>query len=138
VISIDTNVLVRLLVNDDPGEVGAARALVASAKEDGEPIFVGDPVLCEMEWVLESGYDATRKEIAAAVQGLLDDGAFAFSDRESVVEALRHYRQTPADLSDCLIAACAKRAGARITVTFDRQMRRVPGCMVLTSRSRRL
>ncbi len=83
-ISIDTNVRVRLLVNDDPGEVAAARALMASAKEDGEPLFVGDPVLCELEWVLESGYDATRRDITAAVRGLLDDGAFAFSDRKSV------------------------------------------------------
>lgn len=130
-IGVDTNVLIRLLVDDDPREAEAARALVATAKEDGETILVIDPVLCELEWVLEAAYDATRKEIARAVQGLLDDDVFAFVDRVSVAEALAHYRQTSADLSDCLILVGARRAGARTTVTFDRRLRRVPGALVL-------
>lgn len=130
-IAVDTNVLVRLLVEDDPREAEAARALVATAKEDGEPILVVDPVLCELEWVLEAAYDATRKDIAKAVQGLLEDEAFVFVDRTSVAEALGHYRQTSADLSDCLILVGARRSGARTTVTFDRRLRRVPGAIVL-------
>lgn len=130
-IAVDTNVLVRLLVEDDPREAQAARTLVATAKEDGEPILVVDPVLCELEWVLEAAYGAARKEIAKAVQGLLDDDAFVFVDRVSVVEALGHYRQTAADLSDCLILTDARRAGARTTATFDRGLRRVPGALVL-------
>jgi predicted nucleic-acid-binding protein len=84
-----------------------------------------------MEWVLESAYGACRKDIAKAVQLFLDDATFQVDGRESVVEALTHYRQTAADLSDCLIAATARRAGARTTVTFDRRLARIPGCSVL-------
>ncbi len=130
-IAVDTNVLVRLLVEDDEREAATARELVATARENQEPVLVTAPVLCELEWVLKSAYHATRKDIAKAVEAFLDDGTFLVDGRESVVEALTHYRETAADLSDCLIAAIARRAGARTTATFDRRLGRVPGCTVL-------
>ena len=130
-IAVDTNVLVRVLVEDDEREAAAARDLVATARENQEPVLVTAPVLCELEWVLESAYRATRKDVAKAVQAFLDDAGFLVDGRDSVVEALAHYRETAADFSDCLIAATARRAGARTTATFDRRLGRVPGCTVI-------
>ena len=130
-IALDTNVIVRLLVEDDPREAAAARSVVAAAREASDDLLIVDVVLCELEWVLEAAYGATRQEIAKAVQGLLDDGAFVFTDRTAVVEALAYYRQSSADLSDCLIVVTARRAGAATTTTFDRRLRRVPGAVVL-------
>jgi len=137
VIAADTNVLVRLLVEDDEKEAAAVRELVAAAKEHQEPVLVTAPVLCELEWVLESAYDASRKDIAKAVQAFLDDAVFVVDGRDAVVEALAHYRETAADFSDCLIVATARRAGARTIATFDRRLRRVPGCTVLRPQAKR-
>jgi predicted nucleic-acid-binding protein len=137
VIAADTNVLVRLLVEDDEREAAAARELIAAARENQEPVLVTAPVLCELEWVLESAYRATRKDIAKALQAFLDDGTFLVDGREAVVEALTHYGETAADFSDCLIAATARRAGARTTATFDRRLGRVPGCTLLRAARRR-
>jgi predicted nucleic-acid-binding protein len=137
VIAADTNVLIRLLVQDDQKEAAAARDLVAAARNNQEPVLVTAPVLCELEWVLESAYGATRRDIAKALQAFLDDAVFAVDGRESVIEALAHYRETAADFSDCLIVATARRAGARRTATFDRRLRRLPGCTVLRPQARR-
>lgn len=136
-IAVDTNVLVRVLTQDDAREARAAEAVLRDSRERDEPVLVTLPVLCELEWVLETNYGVPRAEFADVVQRFLDDRALVVSDRDRVVEALAHYRDTTADLSDCLIATLARHAGARATVTFDRRMRRIPGCVVLRARTRR-
>jgi predicted nucleic-acid-binding protein len=75
-IAVDTNVLVRLVVKDDPDQFALAERLVREAAESGEPCLVSDPVLCELEWVLESSYGASRSDVLAAMQNLLARGAF--------------------------------------------------------------
>jgi predicted nucleic-acid-binding protein len=127
-IAIDTNVLVRLLVRDDVPQAAAADALVQQAHDRDEQVLVTTPVLCELAWVLQAAYDASRADITAAVRALLDDGLFEVADREAASQALVDFGTTRADFPDCLIAALARRAGARQTMTFDRQMFRVPGC----------
>jgi predicted nucleic-acid-binding protein len=132
-IAIDTNILVRLLVEDDAGRAAAVRRLLTQAAEREEKVLLTTPVICELDWVLDAAYGARRGDVATAIDRLLDDPAFEIGEREAVSEALLNYRQTSADLSDCLIAALARRSGARVTMTFDRRMRRVPGCSVLTA-----
>jgi predicted nucleic-acid-binding protein len=123
VIALDTNVLVRLLVEDDAKQLALAKDAVKRAEAHSELLLVCDIVLCELEWVLESAYRVPRKRIAAAIQTLLGDQRFTFESRERCVAALEHYSSSKADLSDSLLGLQAEEQGARTTLTFDRGLR---------------
>ena len=130
-IALDTNVLVRLLVTDDPAQAELARALVEREAARGGACLVTIPVLCELEWVLESCYQASRSDLLTAVQGLLSSPAFTFEQPEVVRQAIERYRQSKAELSDLLIGRLASALGAADVYTFDRRASREPGFLLL-------
>jgi predicted nucleic-acid-binding protein len=127
VIAFDTNVLVRLLVGDDPDQLARAERLLLQAKENDETCFLSAPVLCELEWVLESSYGAPRADILAVLRDLLDQEVFAFEDRQVVRRAIDAYQHGRGGFSDYLIGSNAQAHGARVTYTFDRDLRRAEG-----------
>jgi predicted nucleic-acid-binding protein len=131
VIALDTNVLVRLLVEDDPDQFAKAVAVLERAAETEEPCFLADAVLCETAWVLASRYGAGRAEILAAMSELAGDGRYAFDDPDALAEALRAFEDGRADFSDYLIGASARRRGARTTYTFDRKLEKDRGSTYL-------
>ena len=122
-IGVDTNVLVRILVEDDPRQLKRASQMVSDAAEKSESIFVSDVVLAELDWVLDGVYGVSRQHITKALQGLLASERFEFEDRSRVVEALELYHVGTAELSDYLIGCAGTQRGARTTVTFDRTLR---------------
>ncbi len=130
-IALDTNVLVRFLVQDDEAQAKRARALVDTCVEAGDPCLVSNPVLCELEWVLESVYGASRSDVAAAVQGLLSTPPFQFEDADLTQQALQAYSKGKGDLSDYLLGLVGRSRGARTTYTFDRDLRRAEGFTLL-------
>jgi predicted nucleic-acid-binding protein len=130
-IALDTNLIVRLVVQDDPGQVAIAERILRTAVERGEPCFLSDPVLCELEWVLTSCYKAQHNEILAAVQELLAQELFHFENRDAVRQALDAYQTGKADFSDYLIGAKGHTHGAKTTFTFDRNLRGRPEFTVL-------
>jgi predicted nucleic-acid-binding protein len=131
VIAFDTNLLVRLLVRDDASQTERSLAILEEASAQGEPVFVSDVVLCEVEWVIEAAYGVPRKRILAAVQSLAADDRFAFEDRSRIRLALDLYQQGRGDLADYFIGLAGERAGARTTWTFDRALRADPRFTVL-------
>jgi predicted nucleic-acid-binding protein len=131
VIALDTNVLVRLLVQDDADQAGRARRLVEECLANGEVCLVSLPVLCELEWVLETAYGASRAQLASAVKALMTTPPFEFEDADLVHAALRAYSMGKGDLSDHLIGRAARSRGARTTYTFDRDLRRAEGFSLL-------
>jgi predicted nucleic-acid-binding protein len=130
-IALDTNVLVRFLVQDDEAQAKRARALVEKCVEAGDPCLVSNPVLCELEWVLESVYGASRGDVAAAVEGLLSTPPFQVEDADLTQQALGAYRKGKGDLSDYLLGLVGRAQGARTTYTFDRDLRRAEGFTLL-------
>jgi predicted nucleic-acid-binding protein len=130
-IAVDTNIIVRLMVDDDPEQSARVRRLLEATAEAGESCLVSDPVLCELAWVLSSQYRAGRAEIVAAVQSLLGRALFVFEDRAALLQAFEAYQGGRADLSDYLIGAKAQARGARTTWTFDRGLRKQPGFSML-------
>ena len=70
-IALDTNVLVRYLVEDDAKQSAAAAALIDRVIADDETLFVSDVVVCETVWVLSVSYRVGRKEIAGVLRNLL-------------------------------------------------------------------
>ena len=126
-IAFDTNVLLRLLLNDDARHARMAQALLDHAVATSDKVLLPDIVLCELEWVLDSVYEVTKAEIVETLRRLLDAEEFAFLDRAVVAGALNGYEGGSADFSDYLIGASAARAGAATTYTFDRALRRAHG-----------
>lgn len=131
-IALDTNVLVRTLVADDPRQTALAERLLRESAEKGETCFISDPVLCETEWVLDRHYRVPRAEILATFRSLVSrQDLFAFEDPSALGKALDAYQRGKADFSDFLIGAKAEALGARITFTFDRALARQKGFTIL-------
>lgn len=131
-IALDTNVLVRFLVRDDERQARRARVLIEGAATAGDRCLVTSPVLCELEWVLEGVYNASRADIADTVRDLLTTPPFVVEDDALVRRALASYVKGKADLSDYLLGQLGRAGGARTTYTFDRALRNVEGFTVLT------
>lgn len=124
--AIDTNVLVRLLVRDDAKQVATAEAFV-----DGSA-WVSHLVLAETLWVLESVYDRTPAQLAAALEILLEHEALTLQDADTVAAALAHFRQKPAlGFSDCLVLEIALKAGHTPLGTFDKGLSKLTGAQRL-------
>jgi predicted nucleic-acid-binding protein len=131
VIALDTNILVRLLVQDDAEQARRARRLVDECLATGERCLVSLPVLCELEWVLETAYRASREQVAAAVRTLMTTPPFHLEEPDVVNAALRAYSKGRGGLPDHLVGGVARARGSRTTYTFDRDLRRVEGFSLL-------
>ena len=131
-IALDSNVLIRLLIEDDPAQADLARRLIDSARERGDHCFISDPVLCDVEWVLDSAYGASRRDVATALQNIVASPFFAFDDAASRNSALDRFCRGKADFSDYLLGKRAQKRGARTTYTSDRALRDEEGFTLLT------
>ena len=126
-IAFDTNVLLRLLLNDNPEQAQLAQELIDRAGAAGERVLLPDIVVCELEWVLKSGYRCSRQEIAVTLRRLLEAEEFTFINPAAVSRALASYAAGKAEFADYLIGESAALAGAGITYTFDRSLSRGAG-----------
>ena len=130
-LGLDTNVLVRYLVQDDRRQYEKAKRLIHREVGKGEPVFVNLLVLLEIEWVLRSRYGLSKAEILAAFSALLDAADLAFEDETSVEYALYSWKDSGADFADCLIEARNRRLGCRATATFDAKALKLAGFISL-------
>jgi predicted nucleic-acid-binding protein len=120
--AVDTNVLVRLIVRDDAGQVEAAEEFVSGGA------WVSHVVLAEAAWVLDSVYELDATQIAAAVEALLENPSVSLQQPELVRDALGRFRaHAKAGFADCLILESARRAGHLPLGTFDRTLGKLPG-----------
>ena len=114
-IAVDTNVLLRRLLNDDAKQAEKARQLF----ESREPVLITDVVLAETIWTLTGKrYGARKEDIAAVVTGLLEEHNVVFESRQAVWSALNDYLDAlpvktasgirTADLADALVVNKAK------------------------------
>jgi len=115
---LDTNVLVRYVVQDDPGQSAAATKLIESLSS-AAPGFIAMIVVVELVWVLQSCYDAKRREVARVLETLLRSRELTVERAELVWQALRRFAAGKADFADCLVERCGHFAQCRYTVTFD-------------------
>jgi predicted nucleic-acid-binding protein len=120
-IGLDTNLVVRFLVQDDEAQAALASEVFASLSAD-YPGFIGSVVLAETSWVLAKAYKASREDIAGAIEGLLRSEEIIIENTEAAYRALAVYREgRTIDFADALIAETARLAGASETLTFDRR-----------------
>ena len=130
-IGIDTNILLRLWLDDDPAQSRRIDALLAAHGSTPGSLLVTDVVLAEAVWTLRSAFDQDKAAQLLAVRSLLDEAAFAFEDREAVQQATVMFEHGSCGFSDGLVVARHARHGCDFTATFDRGMRKLPGVRVL-------
>jgi predicted nucleic-acid-binding protein len=121
VIGLDTNVLIRYIVRDDPGQARAATRLVESECTPENPGLINPVVLCELVWVLTRGYGYDRLTAARVIRRLLSVQELRVSGAESAWRALRRFEQGKADFADYLIGISNQEGKASVTYTFDRR-----------------
>lgn len=120
-IGLDTNLVVRFLVQDDAAQAALASEVFGSLSA-ARPGFIGSVVLAEISWVLARAYKAGREEIAAAIEGLLRSEEIIIENTEAAYRALAVFRDgRDVEFTDALIAETARLAGASETLTFDRR-----------------
>jgi predicted nucleic-acid-binding protein len=126
-LGLDTNVLVRFLVQDDPNQFDRARRLIRRETNTGDPVLISQLVLLECEWVLRSRYGLGKDEILRAFSSLLDSADVRIEDEACVEEALYVWKESAAEFADCLIGARHRALGCRATASFDTRASRLPG-----------
>lgn len=124
-IGIDTNVLLRFLLADDPDQLAVVERLFAGLSE-AAPAYISLVVVVETVWNLGAqGYK--QSEIAFAFRSLLDAEGLLFEDEDFLDGLFAGEQRNRADFSDHIIAHLAQKAGCVRTVTFDRKAaRRIP------------
>ncbi len=126
-IALDTNVVVRFLVDDDPAQCERAAALIQGACERGETLFVAHIVLCEVVWVLESAYGVDKPGIARTLATLCRARHLKLEAVDLMHRALAAYEHGKGDFSDYLIRERALARGCSALATFDKALLRDPG-----------
>ncbi|MDO5697900.1 MAG: type II toxin-antitoxin system VapC family toxin [Dermatophilus congolensis] len=129
--ALDTNVLVRLLVRDDPEQAAVATAEVARLTP-ASPGYVTVVTLAEIAWVLERGYRIPRAETLTALRRVVTADGVRVERPRDVERALDSADQG-ADFGDALIDAVSRSDGCATVVTFDRKAAKRLGWELLGS-----
>jgi len=127
VIGLDSNVLVRHLVQDDAVQSRKATEFIERRLTPENPGFVSTVAIVELVWVLERAYGMPDVEIAAAVERLLQADSLVIESEQDVFTAMITLKEGLGSFADALIAAIGIRAGCLHTVTFDRKALRLHG-----------
>jgi predicted nucleic-acid-binding protein len=124
--AVDTNVLVRLIVRDNPKQVEAAEAFIAPGA------WIPLLVLAEAMWVLDSVYALAPHEVITALEILLDHQQLVLEDPEVVVAAVERFEKKPAlGFFDCLVVEVTRGAGHLPLGSFDRDLAKIDGAQKL-------
>lgn len=117
-IGLDTNVLVRYIMQDDPKQSPKATRLIESLNSE-TPGFITLVSVIELYWVLTSSYGLTGEQVAQALGAMLRTKQLVVEQADQVLRALRVFGAGKADFADCLIERSAANAGCSQTMTFD-------------------
>ena len=130
-IGVDTNILLRLWLNDAPSQNSRIDALLDAHGGTPESMLLTDVVLAEAVWTLRCAYGQDKAAQLMALRSVLGEIAFAFEDRNAVARAVTLFEGSACGFSDCLVAAKHAQHGCEFTATFDRAMRKLPNVRIL-------
>jgi predicted nucleic-acid-binding protein len=129
--ALDTNALVRYVVEDDEAQLAAARRLIRKCVNEGQTLFVPVTVTLELEWVLRANFEYAKDEVMAALSTLFSAAELTFESERALEVALQLYREGSADFADCLHVALAAQAGELPLWTFDKRAAKVNGAQAI-------
>ncbi len=128
--AVDTNVLVRILVDDDTQreQVNLARQFAKKASQ----LFIAQIVQVELVWVLEAAYGLSKADIMPILKHLQTNEAFFLQHVTQYDTALQRYQAATVGFADCLIWAASSEAEGEL-VTFDKQFAHLSKVKLLTT-----
>jgi predicted nucleic-acid-binding protein len=129
--ALDTNVLVRYIVQDDEAQLVAARRLIRKFVAEGQTLFIPVTVTLELEWVLRASFEYDKDEVLDALSNLFSAAELSFESERALEVALQLYRTGTADFADCLHIALAAQAGESPLWTFDKRAAKVDGARMM-------
>ena len=118
-IGLDTNVLLRYLVQDDPAQSPRATEIVERRLTKEDPGFVSLVCILEIVWVLGSLYKRSRGEIADHIEMILAADTLEVQNEQEVYQAVIALRNGSGTFEDALIGALGAWWGCSATLTFD-------------------
>ena len=129
-IGIDTNIIVRYVVQDDPVQTAVAIKVIDSLSAE-EPGYISVVVIAELVWVLAASYHAKKETIHRVLEMLLESEEIVVEQAEIVAQALRLFKLGDANFADFLIERSGNSAGCQHTLTFDQRAARSAGMRLL-------
>lgn len=129
--SVDTNILVRLLTQDDEKQAQAVDRLMARHAKKGELLFVPVTVVLELEWVLRTKLSQGKADVIQTMAALLTLVELSFESEDALEQALVDYQEGVADFAEYLHLALSRKHAALPFWTFDRKAARAAGASVL-------
>ena len=130
-ISLDTNVLMRYLLQDDMRQHEIARQLIADQFALRQKVVVTLLVVLECEWVLRSSYRYTKPAILSTFSSLLLVDEIAIEEPTILENALLLWQRRSVNFANCLILARGNGLGCAAMATFDIRASKLPGCVLL-------
>ena len=132
---LDTNVIMRWLIDDDDAQTKLAARVFDAAKIDDEPLYVPGTVILELAWVLQSHYGHSDGELIRVLGALLETRELEIQNEGALEIALQRFALGTADFADCLHAALCRDADKLPILTFDRKASRLTEFQLLGNRS---
>jgi predicted nucleic-acid-binding protein len=128
---LDTNVLVRWLLDDDARQTASISALLSDVRARAETLFVPTTVALELEWVLRSRYGFDKLTVLKTFGALLETQELDFENEGLLEQTLALYKQGRADFADCLHASACAVARRSPLLSFDRGAAKLEGAALL-------
>ncbi|WP_036250716.1 PIN domain-containing protein [Methylobacter sp. BBA5.1] len=120
-IGLDTNVIIRYIVQDDEQQAKLATDLIESQCSSENPVFINEITLCEIVWALKRAYGYEKTVIINILRQLLVSREITISSHSEAWAAFHDYENGNADFSDCFIAQLNKQRGCPFTYSFDKK-----------------
>jgi predicted nucleic-acid-binding protein len=135
-IGIDTNVIVRYIVQDDPIQAAAATKFIEQSCSTDQPGYINHIVLCELVWVLRRNYKLDKAKICQVIEQIMRTDRIVVEDIQLVWKTLEAFKESKADFADCLLGQRNLQAGCQYTVTLDNVASATGGYNHLLSKSK--
>ncbi len=131
-IGLDTNIILRYLLQDDPRQTGQANQIIDRQLNEQNRGFISVVTVLELVWVLRSLLKRDRFQIASYIEHLLAADSLEVQNEQQVFEAAFALKRGIGEFEDALIGALNTWAGCSRTLTFDRRAARLPHFQVIT------
>lgn len=132
-LGLDTNVILRLLLDDDPGQKKRASKAIARAKASGIPVMLGLGVVLELESVLRSSAKMDKAQVLGIFRLLLESYDVQIENEKVLEQAIHTYQNASSDFGECLFLAQYQRMGCQTMLTFDAKAARMEGVSLVAS-----
>ena len=129
-IGVDTNVLIRILVQDDDKQSKIAKEFLESLSESRKG-FISIIAMIELTWVLDSRYKHSNEEIIAVIEKFLNAPMLEIQFSSLWRKIVSDPNNKDKDLSDLVIVELGQQMGCDETVTFDKKASEITGAKLL-------